>query len=197
MKMAKSFFTYNFQKILNAIESNPFNKDVSDEFEPVETGVVNISGDVVTMGFMNTKFLNEYWGTQYMDQTEPCWGPNMDISRNYYIALFNGENENDETSYEVSGTKVFDLTSCTTTNVYNNNNSIIRLSCNVINESSDTSFNRIGIYKEIAKNNNAYNQSSNFTYTLVGVIELDTPIPFNAGDNYGITVQLTREISNV
>lgn len=195
--MSKNFFTYNFKKILNAIESNPFNKSVSDEFEPIVTGVVDTSGDAVTMGFVNKQFLNDYWGNSYMDQSEPCWGLNMDISRGYYIALFNGENENDETSYEVSGTKVFDLTSCTSTNVYNNNNSIIRLLCNVINVSSDTSFNRIGIYKRIAKNNNAYNVSSTFTYALVGVIELDNLVPFNVGDNYAITIQLTREISNV
>lgn len=194
--MSKSFFTYNFKKILNAIESNPFNKSVSDEFAPIDTGVVNTSGDVVTMGFMNAQFLNDYWGNNYMNQTEPCWGLNMDISRGYYIALFNGENENDETSHEISGTKILDLTSCETTNVYNNNNSIIRLTCNVINESTDTSFNRIGIYKKVAKNNNTYNQSATFTYALVGVIELDTPMPFNSGDNYGITIQLTREITN-
>ena len=197
MIMSRNIFTYNFQKILNAIESNPFNKEVSNEFEPIVTGVVNTSGDIVTMGFMNTNFLNDYWGNNYMNQTEPCWGLNMDISRGYYVALFNGESENDETSYEVSGTKVFDLTSCTSTDVYNNNNSIIRLSCNVINESSDTSFNRIGVYKQIAKNNNSYNLSSNFTYVLVGVIELDNPLSFNVGDNYGITIQLTREITNV
>lgn len=195
--MSKQFFTYNFQKILNAIQDNPFNKVVESEFDPIITGVVDINGDTTGMGFLNNSYMTDYWGRDFFNNNEPAWGLNMDIARGYYIKLFNGADENDETSYEISGDVILNLTECNINKIYNNNNSIIRLLCNIINNSTDASFNRIGIYKRIAKKNTQADVASNFTYALVGVIELDDPVSFNAGDNYAITIQLIREITNV
>ena len=194
--MSRQFFTYNFQKILNAIQDNPFNKVVDSEFDPIQAGVVDINGETTGMGFLNSSYMSDYWGRDFFNNNEPAWGLNMDIARGYYIKIFNGVDENDETSYEITGDLVYDMTECEVSKIYNNYNSIIRLLCNIINNSSDTSFNRIGIYKKIANKNTQADLSSTYTYALVGVIELDTPVPFNAGDNYAITVQLTREITN-